>query len=193
MRLFSKPAPLDPRFELPSVKKMECIQLNFPCKSEKAMSNFKRLEKQMSSGTYQDPMILVNRIMETIEFWKQIDVINLDDATDALVQYVMGLESLKLKENDFADLYLAANFGLLAGLFESSSKTTSKDECHPDVWNAMTRLSSMRRQERGGQDISEKDSAFLFLCEKTGEAGYVMGKLGGLTMGEVFKRWNSVS
>jgi hypothetical protein len=55
-----------------------------------AMTNFKWLEKQMSSGTYQEPMILVNRIMETAEFWEQLDVINLDDATNALVQYVMG-------------------------------------------------------------------------------------------------------
>ena len=192
MGLFSKPAPLDPRFSLPAVKKMDCTQLNFPCKSEVAMMNFKWLEKQMSSGTYQEPLILVNRIMETVEFWNQIDIINLDDATNVLVQYVMGLESLKLKEDDFADLYMAANFGLLAGLFESSSKTTSKDECHPDIWNAMSRLSSMRRQERGGDEISEKDSAFLFICQKTGEAGHVMGKLGGLTMGEVFKRWNAI-
>lgn len=192
MGLFSKAAPLDPRFTLPSVKRMDCTQLNFPCKSEMAMTNFKWLEKQMSSGTYQEPMILVGRIMETADFWNQIDVINLDDATKALVQYVMGLESLKLNEDDFADLYMAANFGLLAGLFESSSKTTSKDECHPDIWNAMSRLSSMRREERGGKEISEKDSSFLFICQKTGEAGYVMGKLGGLTMGEVFKRWNAV-
>jgi hypothetical protein len=146
----------------------------------------------MSSGTYKEPMILVNRIMETSEFWKQIDVINLEDATHALVQYVMELESLKLKENDFADLYMAANFGLLAGLFESSSKKTSKNDCHPEIWNALTRLSSMRRQERGGQELSENDSVFLFLCEKIGEAGYVMGKLGVLTMGEVFKLWNAV-
>jgi len=190
MGLFSKPAPLDPRFALPSVKRMDCTKLNFPCKSEIAMTNFKWLEKQMASGTYQEPLILVNRIMETTEFWKQIEVINLDDATNALVQYVMGLESLKLKQDDFADLYMAANFGLLAGLFEGSSKTTSKDECHPDIWNAMARVSSMRRQERGGKEISDKDSAFLFICQKTGEAGYVMSKLGGLTLGEVFKRWN---
>lgn len=156
------------------------------------MTNLKWLEKQMSSGTYQEPMILVGRIMDTADFWNQIDVINLEDATNALVQYVMGLESLKLNEDDFAELYMAANFGLLAGLFESSSKTTSKDECHPDIWNAMSRLSSMRREERGGKAISEKDSSFLFICQKSGEAGYVMGKLGGLTLGEVFKRWNAV-
>ena len=192
MGFFSKQAPLDPRFALPPVKRMDCTQLNFPCKSEMAMSNFKWLEKQMSSGNYQEPMILVNRIMETAEFWNQIDIINLDDATDAIVQYVMGLESLKLKEDDFAELYLAANFGLLAGLFESASKTTSKDECHPDIWNAMSRLSSMRREERGGKKITDKDSKFLFLCQKTSEAGHVMGKLGGLTMGEVFKRWDAV-
>lgn len=154
--------------------------------------NFKWLEKQMTLGTYQEPLILVNRIMETNEFWNQIEIVNLDDATNSLVQYVMELESLKLKEEDFADLYMAANFGLLAGLFESSSKTTSKDECHPEVWNAMSRLGTMRREERGGREISEKDSAFLFICQKTGEAGYVMGKLGGLTLGEVFKRWNDI-
>jgi len=192
MGLFSKPAPLDPLFALPSVKRMDCTQLHFPCKSEVAMTNFRWLEKQMSSGTYQEPMILVNRIMESSDFWKQVDIINLEDATNALVQYVMMLESLKLNEDDFADLYMAANFGLLAGLFESSSKTTSKDECHPEIWNAMSRLSSMRRQERGGEEISEKDSAFLSICQKTGEAGHVMGKLGGLTMGEIFKRWNAV-
>lgn len=192
MGIFSKPAPLDPRFALPAVKRMDCTQLNYPSKSEVAMMNFKWLEKQMSSGTYQEPMILVNRIMESAEFWNQVDIVNLDDATNSLVQYVMGLESLALKEDDFADLYMAANFGLLAGLFESSSKTTSKDECHPDIWNAMSRLGSMRREERGGDEISEKDSAFLFICQKTGEAGHVMGKLGGLTMGEVFKRWNAV-
>jgi hypothetical protein len=192
MGLFSKQKPLDARFTLPAVKRIDCTQLNFPCKSEIAMTNFKWLDKQMSAGTYQEPMILVNRIMETAEFWKQVEIINLDDATNALVQYVMGLESLSLNEDDFADLYMAANFGLLAGLFESASKTTSRDECHPDIWNAMSRLSSMRREERGGSAISEKDSKFLFICQKTGEAGHVMGKLGGLTMGEIFKRWNAV-
>jgi hypothetical protein len=129
--------------------------------------------------------------METSDFWKEINVVNLDDSTNALVQYVMSIESLKLNKSDFADLYMAANFGLLAGLFESSSKATSRGECHPEIWNAMSRLNSMRREERGGKDISEKDSAFLFICQKTGEAGYVMGKLGGLTLGEVFKRWNA--
>lgn len=144
----------------------------------------------MSSGKYQEPMLLVNRIMETSSFWKEIDLINLDDLTNALVQYVMSIESLKLNENDFADLYMATNFGLLAGLFESASKTTSRDACHPEIWNAMSRLNSMRRDERGGKEIFEKDSAFLFICQKSGEAGYVMGKLGGLTVGEVFVRWN---
>jgi hypothetical protein len=188
--IFSKTAPLDPRFMLPSVKKMDCTQLIFPCKSEMAMMNFRWLEKQMSSGKYQEPMLLVNRIMETSSFWKKIDLINLDDLTNALVQHVMSIESLKLNENDFADLYMATNFGLLAGLFESASKTTSRDACHPEIWNAMSRLNSMRRDERGGKEISEKDSAFLFICQKSGEAGYVMGKLGGLTVGDVFARWN---
>jgi len=192
MGLFSKPVPLDPRFQLPSVKKMDCTQLHFPCKSEIAMTNFKWLDKQMSSGTYQDPLILVNRVMESAEFWKKIEVVNLDVATNSLVQYVMSIESLSLNEDDFAELYMAASFGLLAGLFESSSKTTDKNACHPEIWNAMSRLGAMRRDERGGQEISEKDSAFLFLCEKTGEAGYVMGKLGGLTLGEIFKRWNDI-
>jgi len=41
MGLFSKAAPLDPRFSLPVVKRMDCTQLNFPCKSEMAMTNFK--------------------------------------------------------------------------------------------------------------------------------------------------------
>ena len=190
MGIFSKTAPLDPRFMLPSVKKMDCTQLIFPCKSEMAMMNFRWLEKQMSSGKYQEPMLLVNRIMETSSFWKKIDLLNLDDLTNSLVQYVMSIESLKLNENDFADLYMATNFGLLAGLFESASKTTSRDACHPEIWNAMSRLNSMRRYERGGKEISEKDSAFLFICQKSGEAGYVMGKLGGLTVGDVFARWN---
>jgi hypothetical protein len=191
MGLFNKTAPLDPRFTLPAVKKMDCTQLNFPCKSEMAMMNFKWLEKQMSSGKYQEPLILVNRIMDSAIFWEQLDVLNLGDATNALVQYVMGIESLKLKKKDFADLYMAANFGLLAGLFEGASKTTAKDACHPEIWNAMSRLNSMRREERGGSKISEKDSTFLFICQKTGEAGYVMGKLGGVTLGEVFKRWDA--
>lgn len=192
MGIFSKPAPLDPRFFLPPVKKMDCTQLNFPCKSEMAMMNFKWLDKQMSLGKYEEPLVLVNRIMESADFWNQIDVINLDDATNALVQYVMGLESLKLKEDDFAELYMAAKFGLLAGLFESASKTTDKAACHPDIWNAMSRLSSMRGEERGGKEISEKDFAFLFICQKASEAGHVMGKLGGLTLGEVFKRWDAI-
>lgn len=191
MGLFSKPAPVDPRFTLPRVKRMDCTQLNFPCKSEYAMMNLKWLEKQMTSGSYQEPMILVKRILDTKDFWKQVNVINLDDATNALVQYVMGLETLSLNERDFAELYMAANFGLLAGLFESSSKTTGKDECHPEIWNALSRLSSFRREERGGKEISEEDSTFLFICQKTSEAGYVMGKLGGLTLGQVFQRWNA--
>lgn len=192
MGLFSKPAPLDPRFALPGVKRMDCTQLNFPCKSEIAMMNFRWVDKQMSSRTYQEPLILVNRIMESAEFWKKIEVVDLDVATNSLVQYVMSIESLSLNEDDFAELYMAANFGLLAGLFESSSKTTEKNACHPEIWNAMSRLGTMRRDERGGQEISEKDSTFLFLCQKTGEAGYVMGKLGGLTLGEIFRRWNDV-
>ena len=192
MGLFSKSAPLDPRFALPAVKRMDCTQLHFPCKSEMAMTNFKWLEKQISSGNYQEPLVLVNHILETADFWEQLGVINIGDATKALVQFVIALESLKLKKTDLADLNMSANFGLLAGLFEISSKTTSKDECHPDIWNAMCRLSSMRREERGGDAISEKDSAFLFICEKTSEAGYVMGRLGGLSLEEVFTHWNDV-
>jgi len=192
MGIFSKPAPLDPKFALPPAKNRECTELRFPCKSELAMSNFRWMEKQMVSGTYQDPLILVGRILETSEIWNDFDAFDLDEATNALVQYVMGLESLKLKEKDFADLYMAASFGLLAGLFEGASKTTDRNVCHPDIWNAMLRLSSMRREERGGEKISDKNSEFLFICQKTTEAGYVMGKLGGLTLGEVFKRWNAV-
>jgi len=157
-----------------------------------AMTNFKWLEKQMSSGAYQDPMVMVNRIMESADVWKLIEVVNLDASTDALVQYVMAIEALKLDEDDFADLYLSANFGLLAGLFEAASKTTSKDECHPEIWNAMSRLGAIKRQERGGKEILDEDSKFLFICQKTSEAGYVMSKIGGLTLGEVFKRWNAI-
>lgn len=193
MGLFGESAPLDPMFALPAVKKMDCTKLRFPCKSEKAMMNFRWLEKQMSSGAYEEPLILVKRILDSAGFWSRIDVINLDDATNSLVQYVMIIESLKLKENDFSDLYMAANFGLLAGLFESASKSTTMKACHPEIWNAMSRLNSMRREGRGGEEISETDSTFLFICQKTSEAGYVMGKLGGLTLGEVFKRWNAVS
>jgi hypothetical protein len=47
-----------------------------------------------------------------------------------------------------------------------------------------------RRGERGGDKISDTDLTFLFLCQKTDEAGYVMGKLDGLSLGEIFKCWN---
>lgn len=191
MGIFSKPSPLDSRFALPPVKKMDCTQLHFPCKSEMAMMNLKWLDKQMASGSYKEPLLMVNRIMETADFWNEIEGVNLDSSTDAIVQYVMALESLKLKEDDFKELYVAARFGILAGLFESASKTTNKNACHPEVWNAMSRLSSMRRNERGGENISEEVSKFLFICQKTTEAGYVMGKVGGLTMGEIFVRWNA--
>lgn len=192
MGLFSKSGPLDSRFALPAVRKMECTQLNFPCKSEMAMMNFKWIEKQMAPGRYQDPIVMVNRIMESADFWKLVEVVDLNQATQALVQYVMSLESLTLNEDDAAELYMAANFGLLAGLFESSSKTTDKNSCHPEIWNAMSRLSTLRREDRGEENAGEEDSTFLFLCQKTTEAGYVMGKIGGLTMGEVFKRWNAL-
>jgi len=188
--LFSKSGPLDTRFALPAVRKSECTQLNFPCKSEMAMMNFKWIDKQMSTGKYQDPVVMVNRIMESADFWKLIEVVDLNQATLALVQYVVNLEALTLNEDDSSELYMAANFGLLAGLFESSSKTTDKNACHPEIWNAMSRLSSLRRDDIGGEKVKEAASAFLFLCQKTTEAGYVMGKIGGLTMGEVFKRWN---
>lgn len=190
MGLFSKSGPLDTRFALPAVRKSECTQLNFPCKSEMAMMNFKWIDKQMSTGKYQDPVVMVNRIMESADFWKLIEVVDLNQATLALVQYVVNLEALTLNEDDSSELYMAANFGLLAGLFESSSKTTDKNACHPEIWNAMSRLSSLRRDDIGGEKVKEAASAFLFLCQKTTEAGYVMGKIGGLTMGEVFKRWN---
>jgi hypothetical protein len=192
MGLFSKAGPLDPMFTLPPVRKMECTQLNFPCKSEMAMMNFKWIDKQMSTGKYQDPVVMVNRIMESSEFWQHVEVVDLNQATQKLVQYVIGLESLTLNEDDYTELYMAANFGLLAGLFESSSKTTDKGACHPEIWNAMSRLSSLRRDDRGGEKMEEKEFAFMFLCQKTTEAGYVMGKLGGLTMAEVFKRWNAL-
>jgi hypothetical protein len=91
MGLFNKTAPLDPRFTLPSVKKMDCTQLIFPCKSEVAMMNFRWIDKRMSSGKYQDPMMMVSRILETSDFWKEIDVVNLDNSTNALVQYVMSI------------------------------------------------------------------------------------------------------
>jgi hypothetical protein len=155
-----------------------------------AMMNFKWIDKQMSTGKYQDPVVMVNRIMESADFWKLIEVVDLNQATLALVQYVVNLEALTLNEDDSSELYMAANFGLLAGLFESSSKTTDKNACHPEIWNAMSRLSSLRRDDIGGEKVKEAASAFLFLCQKTTEAGYVMGKIGGLTMGEVFKRWN---
>ena len=190
MGIFSKPTPLDPRFLLPSVKKIDCTQLLFPCKSELAVMNFKWVDKQMSSGKYQEPMLLVNRIMESADFWEAVEIVDLDEATNSLVQYVMAIESLKLNEDDFAELYVAAKFGLLAGLFESSSKTTDRESCHPEIWNAMSRLSSIRGQERVREEGSDSDSAFLFICQKTAEAGHVMGKLGGLTLGELFKRWN---
>lgn len=153
--------------------------------------NFRWLDKQMSSGAYKEPLELVNRIMESAEIWKDVDIVNIDDATNALVQYVMALESLSLSEKDFGDLYFSANFGLLAGMFESASKTTSKEACHPDIWNAMSRLSQVRSMERGEDEVTDADKSFLFLCKKTTEAGYVMGKLGGLTLGELFKRWDS--
>lgn len=192
MGLFSKTGPLDPMFTLPPVRKMECTQLNFPCKSEMAMMNFKWIDKQMSTGKYQDPVVMVNRIMESSEFWQHVEVVDLNQATQKLVQYVIGLESLTLNEDDYTELYMAANFGLLAGLFESSSKTTDKGACHPEIWNAMSRLSSLRKDDRGGEKMEEKEFAFMFLCQKTTEAGYVMGKSGGLTMAEVFKRWNAL-
>jgi hypothetical protein len=188
--IFSKATPLDPRFLLPPVKKLDCTQLLFPCKSEMAVMNFKWVDKQMSSGKYQEPMLLVNKIMESADFWDAVEIVNLDEATNSLVQYVMAIESLKLNEDDFAELYVAAKFGLLAGLFESSSKTTDRDSCHPDIWNAMSRLSSIRGQERNRQEGSNSYSAFLHVCQKTAEAGHVMGKLGGLTLGELFNRWN---
>ena len=167
MGLFRKSGPLDTRFALPAVRKSECTQLNFPCKSEMAMMNFKWIDKQMSTGKYQDPVVMVNRIMESADFWKLIEVVDLNQATLALVQYVVNLEALTLNEDDSSELYMAANFGLLAGLFESSSKTTDKNACHPEIWNAMSRLSSLRRDDIGGEKVKEAASAFLFLCQKT--------------------------
>lgn len=190
MGIFSKSQPIDSRFALPAVKPRECIELRFPCKSEVAWASGEWLIRQVALGFHEATLLHI-RIMETSEYWEQLEGINLNNAAGALAQYVTEIESIKLNENDFLELYWAAHFGLLAGLFEMASKATSEDYCHPAIWNALLHSSALRRRERGGDEISEKDWSFKFLCDKTGEAGYVMGKLGGLSLSEVFKRWAS--
>lgn len=184
MGLFKKQSPIDAMFTLPDVPSRECTLMGFPNNHSATMLNVSWLDKQLAAGQGFD--YWVTRIFESEKYWGERTSGFRSDALE-IVRTIEILEGLEISEEDRAELFSRAYFGILAGIFERSSKSTSAKDCHPLIWNALKCYEhAIAESQSESQFQVEHGIIFGQMCL----AGYVVGKIEGMTVGRALLRWD---
>jgi hypothetical protein len=183
MGLFSNPKPLHPRFELPKVSPRDCSRMALPHMSSMLMPNLKWFEWQAKQG--QDQTYWWSRIFDSEEYWENNNI-DVGQFAFNVAHSAAAREGLEQNKEIVEDIFINAKLGVLAGMFEKASQTTSAEDCHPVVWNAMNFFNMGVRDMEGRPRIPESS---LLLRECTTWAGYALGKIPGITVEQVFARW----
>ncbi len=183
MGLFSNPKSLHPRFELPKVSPRDCSRMALPHMSSMLMPNLKWFEWQAKQG--QDQTYWWTRIFNSEEYWEKNNI-DIGQFAFNIAHSAAAREGLEQNKEIVEDIFINAKLGVLAGMFEKASQTTSAGDCHPVVWNAMNFFNMGVRDMEGRPQIPESS---LLLRECTTWAGYALGKIPGITVEQVFARW----
>ncbi len=183
MGLFSNPKSLHPRFELPKVSPRDCSRMALPHMSSMLMPNLKWFEWQAKQG--QDQTYWWSRIFDSEEYWENNNI-DVGQFAFNVAHSAAAREGLEQNKEIVEDIFINAKLGVLAGMFEKASQTTSAEDCHPVVWNAMNFFNMGVRGMEGRPQIPESS---LLLRECTTWAGYALGKIPGITVEQVFARW----
>lgn len=188
MALFGGRSPMDPRFELPKVSSRECTELRLPRRSVYAMANHAWTATQWEKGIAPNPAEMVIRIFDSEVFWERF-MPNVEEVALAIAVHLASTEAMELDVDQENMLFQSARFGMLAGMFDHASETTEDMYCHPEIWNARSYYSTFARERYERKSDSETEDIFLMNCDKASEAGLVMGKIGGISVMELFEHW----
>ena len=183
MGIFKNSKPIHPRFELPKVSPRECFRMSLPQMSSMSMPNFKWVEWQAKQG--QDQTFWWTKIFDSEEFWKQMNI-DIGQLAFNIAHEAASREGLKENSEIVEDLFIHAKLGVLAGMFEKASQTTSPGDSHPVVWNAIT---FFNMGVLGMKDRPKIPDSSLLLRECTTWGGYALGKIPNITVQQVFANW----
>jgi hypothetical protein len=183
MAFFGSPKPVHPRFELPKVSPRECTEMSLPNIHSITMLNLRWLEWQAKRG--QDTSYWWTRIFDSEEFWSSPNI-DLGQYAFNIALKAATLENLSESKEIIDDLFVHAKLGILSGMFERASNTTSPRDCHPLIWNAM-KFFQMDARKMPEQVEIPKESPVL--RESTTWAGYAFGKIPNITIEQVFSKW----
>ena len=183
MGLFGNPKPMHPRFELPKVASRECSKMSLPNMSSMIVPNFKWFEWQAKRG--QDQSYWWKKIFDSEEFWKNMKI-DIGEFALGIAYAAATREGLEKNKEIVGDIFIHAKLGVLAGMFEKASQTTSPSDCHPIIWNAMNFFNLEVSDMEGRAKIPESS---LLLRECTTWAGYAFGKIPNINVEQVFANW----
>lgn len=184
MGLFGKSRkPLDSRFELAKVSSRQCTKVILPSMYQMPMLNPLALGRIFQEGASGDA--LVKRVMESEEYWRDRGV-DVDQLAYGVAKLACRLEGLDEDESIVTECFVLAKMGLLMGLFERASGTTSSTDCHPEMWNSLV-LMARHSDDRESRKTLPENSALLY--STTAYAAYVLGKMESMTLEKLFVNW----
>jgi len=183
MGVFSNPKPIHPRFELPKVAPRECSRMSLPKMSAVMFPIIKWLDWQAKQK--QDQAFWIAKILDSEEFWTNMNI-DIGQFAFNIAHAAATKENLVENSDLVDDLFAHARLGVLAGMFEKASQATSPGDCHPLIWNAMTFFNMSVRDMEGRVEVPNSS---LMLRECTTWAGYALGKVPNITIGQVFADW----
>jgi hypothetical protein len=147
------------------------------------MPNFKWFEWQAKQG--QDQTYWQTRIFESEDFWTNMNI-DIGQFAFNIAHAAASREGLHENKELVGEIFINAKLGILAGMFEKASQTTTAGDCHPVIWNAMNFFNMGVRDMEGRVEIPEPS---LLLRECTTWAGYAFSKIPNITVEQVFANW----
>ena len=176
-------------FYLPKVKLGHCVKMILPNINSRPMLNMEWLEWQFKQG--QDQSYWIERIMQSQDIYEgAIDIFESSlkiamacDEVESRYRISVGEE---ISKRNVSYLEPIARFGLLAGLYERASKSTSGERCHPLVVNAIITFSKSIPERDKESELDEQDPLLILT---TCWAGFTVGKTPEISLKKVFSQW----
>ena len=168
---------------LPNVSQRESVPILFPSSNAIADLDYGALKKM--AQLRQDTDYWIVKIYETEESWKAKSI-DVSAVILPLVRQACELLNANLTNEEENVLLVAASFGMLAGLYESSSDTTSALSCHPFIWNS---LHAFTLSCPAYYQSSSFHKANPGVFSNMPFLGFVVGKVPEINFDLLFSRW----
>ena len=180
---FNRLKPANLTAGLPGLSTRECLPLTMPNSNSLIGLDYGSLTKMAKIGLGTDYWIV--KIYESEGSWKALSI-DVDSTVLPIVRKACEMRNAVPTTEEEKVLLVGTSFGMLAGLYESSSNTTSAQLCHGFIWNSLVAFTQSCPAFYQSSSFHEANPAVF---SNMPFLGYAVGKVPNLEFNRLFSRW----